>query len=306
MSEIPEDLDPIIIEIDAKLKEKGVKPQGRPMAAIVEFGKQFHLSMPFTAPHPGVPLDVAQNWKYAHAIYRWYEESLGDRLKIDPSDKAKVVAEVDGDLWEIRLPILYGSATLHVPRTTQTIPHDPRKGPVPINVCAQITGITDARLKSLSDDDLLAFGRRFALGLDVRHGFDPLRKVNNYFEEAVGDLSVAVMHLTAQQENFGQSRWASEQFVEKAMKGVLAGLGETIPKRGHNLEMLHRKVAAQLDGFDASAHLPDLKCTAAVRYGEVESTRAQAYAAHSASLELVHKLAEHPKVQQLWKDLPTY
>lgn len=128
------------------------------------------------------------------------------------------------------------------------------------------------------------------MGLDTRAAFDRFRKAHQKFLEAESDWIAAVMHLTAPQPNFGQSRWSSLQMCEKFMKGMIKIVSGTDAKWVHNLSELYNALALSIPGLNLSHLLPDIQCTAAVRYGEATSTREQAYSAHKCSLLLVRAL----------------
>ena len=87
-----------------------------------------------------------------------------------------------------------------------------------------------------------------------------------------------------------QSRWASLQFAEKFMKGLINVIGTGDPNQGHSVRRLHDELAKSIRELNLQHLIDDIECNAAVRYGEAQSTLAQAYAAHKASLLLVRAL----------------
>ena len=49
----------------------------------------------------------------------------------------------------------------------------------------------------------------------------------------------AVMHMTSQNPNHGQARWASLQLAEKFMKGLIEVIGDVSPiPQTHNLKVV--------------------------------------------------------------------
>lgn len=78
---VPDDITPILKEIDQSLKEKGIPPHSRPIMAVIEFGKRFHISLPLAKHPPGAPAELAATCVYTDRIYRWYEEVYGDLIK---------------------------------------------------------------------------------------------------------------------------------------------------------------------------------------------------------------------------------
>lgn len=290
MSRIPDDITPIIRENDEELKAEGVPPLGRPMNAIIKFGQRFNMSMLFTKPHPATDDELKRSWKYAEKIYEWYREVYGDQVKFDPSADAKVAVEADGDLLELRLPIVYGACTPIVERTLSE-QDDAVVGAPKINACKLLSGITAARLEHFSDADLNEVYGMFVVGMDVRHAFDRFIKSSHFFREAQSDWMTAVMHMTSQNPNFGQARWASLQLAEKFMKGLIEVIGDVSPiPQTHNLKNLHEALARSILGLDLVDLLTDIQCSAAVRYGEELSTREQSYSAHKSSLLLIREL----------------
>lgn len=290
MSRIPSDITQIIREIDEELKSEGVSPPGRPIKAIIKFGQRFNMPMLFANPPPGVRNHLTETLSYTERIHAWYEEVYADKIKLDPSANAKIAVEAHGDLWELKLPIVYGSFMPVVDRDISgdddAVAAAPR-----LNICKQLSGITAARLKLFSEHDLHEIYGMFMVGMDVRHAFEKLKNSSYFFNEANSDWMAAVMHMTGQNPNYGQARWSSLQCAEKFMKGLLEVIGDVshIP-RTHKLQELHDALAPSIIGLDLSHHIANIQCAAAVRYGEEPSAREQAYAAHKSNLLLVRTL----------------
>ena len=74
------------------------------------------------------------------------------------------------------------------------------------------------------------------------------------------------------------------------MKGLIHVIGTGDSKQGHKIRKLYDELVKSIRDLNLLHLIDDLECDAAVRYGEVPSTRAQAYAAHKASLLLVRAL----------------
>jgi hypothetical protein len=286
---IPDDITPIILEIDNELKAEGVKAQGRPMQAVIKFGQRFKLSMVFAKPSFFVSDEVNGSWKYTEKIFVWYKEVYGDQTKVDPSANARIVVLADCDLWELRLPIIFGNCKVYADRKLSNDDGKSALGPPVLNACDTLTGLRQARLDNFSDEDLDEVFSQFQIGMNVRQAFDRFQKSNNLFRESQSDMATAVMHLTAQIPNYGQSRWASLQFAEKFMKGLLRE--KSVPFPGtHKLSKLHDILETSIPSLDLKFLLPDIECTAGVRYGDEQSTRDQAYIAHKSSLSLIRAL----------------
>ena len=52
---IPDDITPVLSEIDQSLKEKEIPPHSRPIMAVIEFGNRFHISLPLAKLPPASP-----------------------------------------------------------------------------------------------------------------------------------------------------------------------------------------------------------------------------------------------------------
>ena len=293
MLPIPVDINPILREIDQALKDQGVPPHSRPIMAVIEFGKRFRISIPLVKLPPGAPEDLTKTSVYTSQIHQWYEQVYGELIKVDFSQKARVVVLADGDIWEMRIPLIFGHFVIEATRElsgqgTNKI----GTGVIRTNACDALTGITGPRLEHFSDADLSEVFGLFHVGLDVRHTFDRFRKSHQKFVEAEDDWATAVSLMTNQSPNWGQARWASLQMCEKFMKGMISIIGDVPEKRGHRLNDLHDALAVSIRGLNLKQLLSDVQCPAAVRYGESLSTRQQAYAAQKASLLVVRVLGD--------------
>lgn len=118
MKKLPADLTGVLIEIDNVLKEQGIPPVGRPINAIIMFGKRFQISMPLTSTlHAGAPTELESNLSYTKQIHAWYYGRYGDQLKVDPSERAKIAVIADHDIWEVRLPKINGLFVIDAKRS---------------------------------------------------------------------------------------------------------------------------------------------------------------------------------------------
>lgn len=293
---IPDNIFPILREIDQSLKEKGIPPHGRPIMAVIEFGKKFHISLPFAELPPGSPAELVAASVYTNHIHRWYEEVYGDLIKADFSDKAKVAVLADGDIWEMRVPLNIGSIVIEAKRELPSHTGN-RIGTqvLAVNPCASLTGITKARLQHFTDDDLNEVYGLFIVGLDVREAFKRFRKADPMFAAAEEDWFAAVAHMTNQSPNWDQARWSSLQMAEKFMKGMIKIIGEhKAPRRGHDLIEVHDILARSIMGLNLRHLIADIQCDVSSRYHEAEnpSTQQQAYASHKACLLVIRVLGD--------------
>lgn len=293
--QIPDDITPILREIDQSLKEKAVPPHSRPIMAVIEFGNRFRISLPIAKLPPGAPAELVATSVYTDRIHRWYEEVYGDLIKTDFSEKAKVAVLADGDIWEMRIPLIYGTVVIEAKRDLPShVGNRIVTQVLNVNACASLKGITEARLQHFSDNDLNEVYGLFVVGLDVRDAFKRFRKSDPMFAAAEEDWFAAVAHMTNQSPNWGQARWSSLQMTEKFMKGMIAIIGDHEVPWGHKLKEPHDVLAKSIRGLDLRHLIADIQCDASVRYNDPKtpSTRQQAYAAHKASLLVVRVLGD--------------
>lgn len=293
--QIPDGITPILREIDQSLKEKAIPPHSRPIMAVIEFGNRFRISLPIAKLPLGAPAELVATSVYTDRIHRWYEEVYSDLIKTDFSEKAKVAVLADGDIWEMRIPLIYGTVVIEAKRDLPSHTGN-RIGTQVLNVnaCVSLTGITEDRLQYFSDDDLNEVYGLFVVGLDVRNAFKRFRKSDPMFAAAEEDWFAAVAHMTNQSPNWGQARWSSLQMTEKFMKGLIAIIGDYEVPWGHKLKESHDVLAKSIRGLDLRHLIADIQCDASVRYNDpkMPSTSQQAYAAHKASLLVVRVLGD--------------
>ena len=55
---IPDDIFPILREIDHSLKERGMPPHSRTVVTVIEFGNRFHINLPLARLPPGAPPEL--------------------------------------------------------------------------------------------------------------------------------------------------------------------------------------------------------------------------------------------------------
>lgn len=276
----------VVREIDDELKTDGIPPHARGFNAVRHFGQRYKLSMPFNRPNPGAPQELIDNWPYSERIFLWFSDTYGERNKIDPSAGRRVAVVADGDIWELRLPLFWGMLDPVVERKLTEPGPVMTRGPQRHNISNGLTNITTKRLERFSDVDVDELYSQFVVGLDVCRAFDRFRADHTLFAEAQSDLATAVAMLVAQNPNYGQSRWASQQFAEKYLKGIAHLIGLT-PPNNHKLKGLHDQLATKITGINFHELIGPVECSAAVRYGEQESSRDEAYAAHRSSMLLV-------------------
>ncbi|WP_061499438.1 HEPN domain-containing protein [Acetobacter malorum] len=277
----------MMAEIDLKLTNEGVDIPSRPISAVREISLKYSLSMPLGGDLSRLPPELRENAGLSEAINQWYRRTYGDRLHVNPC-LGRMVILLDGDLYVLRVPRIFGSVNFVLTRQWSPNPGIGR-GPSTCNIVQLIDGLTMAKAKLLSDVALDAIGAAFKIVLPAASTLEstdhPLMLI------AQGDVEAAVNGLMARGGRFGESKWASLQAAEKVLKAAIERAGA---KYGftHELSGLCKTLADTGLHFDADNQVAAIQCKPGIRYGEESCTRNEALAAHRASLELVNILRE--------------
>jgi hypothetical protein len=297
MNEIPKpvdfqisdaDLHVALIEIDEQLRASNSNLFGREILGWGIFCQKFNLTMAMHDP-------------LATRIFDWFSRQYGDRLKGD-LDFGKTVAQIRHDVYPLRLPRLYGTAFVHCDPTLSKETFGPEltvnSGGVKTNLLGCLQGVTPAFIQSLTDKeciDLLEVYRRGVVGYSRMSDCQGAP----YSKEALDDLHQSARHITDHNPNYGLSRWASLQAVEKVLKSFIEQRGKTFDK-DHKL--------AKLAGVAVSAGLPapdpqllaKVHCTADVRYASAVVSKTESLEAHYAALAMCAEVATLLKPQSGW------
>lgn len=277
----------IMAQIDFKLTNEGVDIPTRPMLAVREVSMTHNLSMPLGGDTARLPPELRENAALSQAINQWYKDNYGDRLIEDPCP-GRMVILLDGDLYVLRVPRIFGSVNFVL--TRQWLPNPGiGRGPATCNIIQLIDGMTPAKAGRLSDIALDTIGAAFEIALPAAFTLENTDHCLMFI--ARGDVEVAVHGLMARGGRYGESKWASLQAAEKVLKAAIDRAGA---KYGftHGLASLCKTLADTGLKFNAIAQVAAIQCKPGIRYGEEPCTRDEALAAHRASLDLVNILRE--------------
>ncbi|WP_145203690.1 HEPN domain-containing protein [Sphingobium sp. B2] len=274
--------------IDAKLKAEGVGIPSRPISAVGEVSIRYgDIPIPLGDGIVRGPPELERYRPLARAIRKWYDDTYGNRIKIDMS-VGKIVLLLEGDLYALRIPQFFGSVNFTAQREwIQKAQIGPGPGPATTNVVQLVDGMTPGMAKSLSDEALLAIWSAFEIGLPACYTL--VSTQSELVAIARNDVKMAVSNLMERHDHFGASKWASLQSAEKVLKAAIALKGARF-KPVHDLEQLCHQLAGLGVAFDQAQLVVDIQCSPKIRYGEESCTREQALAAHQASLVLVNRL----------------
>ncbi|QQP97961.1 hypothetical protein [Lysobacter enzymogenes] len=228
----------------------------------------------------------------APRVLDWYAETYGGRLG-DKNPLDVSVVRLNGSLWPISMPVVYGEARIVVRRELSS---GQRGGlvyqrPQTINAVECIIGITPEFAKRLSDQDLDVLFDAFLEGhkaSEYLHGLDG----HPFFDQARGDYRHAVEELI-DQRTLGKVRWDTAQCAEKVLKGLLGKAGHSFPtagRKGHDIPHLGDLVNKHFGTALPEALLQAIDCPTGVRYGEIPTSLAVAYDAHRSLVKMLYEL----------------
>lgn len=274
-------------DVDRVLVAAGHPIANRPLLAAREISMSRQVPIPMGANPSLLPPELRPFAPLGQAISQWYEHTYGDRLKVDMTP-GRVVAELDGDLYVLKVPRIFGQVQLVISRTflsTRGI----GRGPATCNILQLIEGLTPAKAALLSDASLQHLNDVFGRALPALYTVENTR--HDLMASARGDLSSAVNGLMDRDQRFGASRWASLQAAEKVLKAAIALHGGMF-KKTHILAELCVEIRELGVAFDEPELVSAIQCSPAIRYGQETCSQAAALAAHHASLDLVTRLRE--------------
>lgn len=275
-------------EIDARLKAEGVDIPSRPISAVREVSIRFgDIPIPLgDGTVRGFP-ELERYRPLAAAIRKWYDDTYGDRIKIDMS-AGKIVLLLEDDLYALRIPRFFGTVNFIAVR--EWLPKAPiGRGPATSNVVQLLDDMTPGLAQRLSDEALLTIMSAFEIGLPACYTLESTQ--SELMAIARNDVKIAVTNLMDQQDHFGASKWASLQAAEKVLKAAILLKGARF-KFVHDLQQLCDQLTALGVVFDHALLVADIQCDPKIRYGQEHCTREQALAAHQASLVLVNRLRD--------------
>lgn len=259
------EFDEWMLEIDHRLSKEGVAVFRRPIRAIGEIARisQLPFSVASSRKSGGEPLSTR--------VRAWYRRQFGDRVKWTPSI-GEMVVEIKDDLWVMRLPVIFGSPTIDEELVQDCIPELPRE-----------------RWGIVSEEE-----RREIFELLVRgiKAFSILSAISDHhlLRSALGSMEAAVHHLVSRQGEYGQSKWASLQVAEKALKAAIDVSRDEDYPYGHELAVLADEAADIGINGDWGDLFSYIQCGSGYRYNEVSCSRTEALDAHHASLSLLVEL----------------
>lgn len=289
------EFDQMMESVDNHLAALGMPPNQRSLRAsrLVAIALQLDL-MPIMnrTTQRGEPF--SQNDLGARII-DWYRDNYGERNKVNFSP-GSVVLNLDGSLWRISYPRIFGTVELFISRDlSEGAPGNViARAPPRSNVLRTVKDLTQRRADRLTDFQLFFIWNFWHAGY---HAIETLENLHGHdlFDQARGDYRLAVDTLM-DGHPLNSVRWNTAQCAEKIIKGLLARAGKTYPKGGpnaHDIPHLGQLLRDHLSIDVANSLLAAIKCPPSVRYGEINVDANEAWTAHRSLVDMLLTLAPH-------------
>ena len=283
-----EEFNRILEETDGHLTSQGRKIPGRELLGWGLFCIRQGLS------------DIPMSHPISQKVMTWFKARYGDRLNLD-LDFGHSVLLLRGDILCFRCPRFYGRAyvlccaeIMHRDFSEITV-----RRPTLMNVLTLIRGITQNYFGSLTHAE-----RNFLLESFTRSEI-PVARINDvdtseFVPEARADMRMAVEQMTLPNPQFGPSKWASSQAVEKFLKAYISQKS-TKPEPIHALS----KLAATAESLGLRTipkdSLEQVQCPASPRYQSSLVTREEAVSVHQAAIAICAEIATQLAEQSGWE-----
>jgi HEPN domain-containing protein len=285
-----EEFNRILEEIDGHLTSQGRKIPGRELLGWGLFCIRQGLS------------DVPMSHPISQKVMAWFKARYGDRLNLD-LDFGHSVLLIRGDILRFRCPRFYGRA--YVLCCAELMNRDFSevmvRRPSLMNVLGLISGMTQTYFSSLTPAErdflLESFSRSEILLARISDVDTP-----NFVEEARADIRMSVEQMTLPNPQFGPSKYASLQAVEKFLKAYISQKGSK-PEWSHVLsELAATAESLGLRTVDKPS-LELVQCSASVRYQSSLVTKEEAVSAHQAAILICANIATQLAEQSGWKTI---
>lgn len=277
----------LMTAVDERLAAENLKPNQRPLHIGRLFWQAFGWGGRMTPPKelahlPGYQGDVLM----AKALH-WYEETLGDRLK-SFFELGHVPARLANTIWRVRISNWFGSVNFFAHRNLLDKGLSKGVGSrLPsLNVLTLVEDLPQGLVDRLSDEEIIAHFNYHMFAVYSIQWLTNLPALK-LFGIARDDYSCSTNDLIA--HRYSQSRWATQQCIEKLLKGYLEVCGvkySTSGRDGHDLIKLGKTLHDTQGIILSSQLLAMAQCSTGVRYQDEPSTELQAFQANVAALNI--------------------
>lgn len=278
-----DEFDRFMHAIDSEMRAQKIPIAGRELKAASLASERLGTALPIAPLPDRKPIEgVYVGEDLSLHIRAWIQAKYGEKLKVNWGP-GTVPVLVDGDLYAMSLPLLFGRVRIVAHPATHHKNFD-KHAALPTTVCNVldfIEGLTTVVSASLSQEALTSIMKLFCVALES-FAFIGRAPSSELINAAQADLESASQSILA--AHYGLSRWASLQATEKLYKAYISSMGKPLLKT-HDLIKLN--ASSRTLGFEG---LPDnilnkICCNASVRYDGSKSTLQQAFDAYWASLQ---------------------
>lgn len=285
------EFDQMMDSVDRHLARRDLTPPQRSLHAIRLISMALNLSgitflgVGVVRGEPFSPSDLLPR------VFDWYDETYGERNKIDLS-LGYVVLPLRDTYWTLQIPFGCGVVEPFIDRSLANVGRQrgTRMHPATLNVLTCLRGITQAYAELLSNDELTHVMKAYSRGYVAMRTLGEMRG-HQLFDQAKGDYRHSVEALSAG-DALSKARWDNAQCAEKIFKGLLAQAGQEFPtsgRRGHDIAHLGRLISTTFGSSIPNGKLCDIHCPAAIRYGEINVDMHEAWTSHAALIDtLLH------------------
>lgn len=279
----------IMEEIDEELKMENHRVQGREMRAIPKIAEKLKIdNLPFTT-STKVGADLYTTENIATHVYNWFKRKYGNKLNMQ-NNLAHMILRIKGTHFKVGFPLTFGTINIIFDSPLKKFPsigHNKNGEKVIFNLATYIEDLTPALVDELSSEEIIEivnlYGTTFNAVLKFQSSKIPYR------QEALADLETAVDSFFYIHQQYGQSKWASLQFTEKVLKGILKKSGKKIPHI-HHLNELSEQVKNNSGIIIDKRLIEKIECKPDVRYSADLVSAEEAIIAHYASLEVFRSI----------------
>jgi hypothetical protein len=281
-----EEFNRILEDIDESMASQGVNIPARELRGWMLFCERQKLE------------GINMNHPISKKITDWFRARYGDRLNLDFTSGHSALL-LRGDIIRFKCPMFFGRAFIVCCPELADKEFSHLAQPALIDVSKQLVGVTSAYSRSLTLDE-----RNHVLETVSKTEIWSSRVgdagAQAYIPEGRADLRTSVDQMMLHEPQFGPSKWASLQAVEKFLKAYIKQQGSE-PEFTHKLADLAD--AAESLGLLALKRLSVslIQCSPSVRYEASSVTKAEAVKAHEAAISICADIATQLKGRSEWR-----
>ena len=281
------EFEAMMSSLDAFLAARGVLPHQRSFAGKNLVARMLQVDVPLAGSIFGIGADETD--PTLARVSEWFRVVYQKRF--NPHFDARSFAfDLRGTLWRMRIGVIYGMPRIFLDKEWSNTGGQPIEKS--LNLIHGIDDFTHAAAMRLTPQELNGIHsavKRGVPALDALDGFNG----HAMFELARLDYAHSVDALISGIA-WNKASWEAAQTAEKLMKGLLAMEGQHYPtgQKGHIIPHVGKAFGDYFGIVLPVSLLQTVDCKPDVRYGDIEATREDAFAAHVALLELIPLLDE--------------